>query len=60
MVGEVKTPNVSPSAQVHSATVPAALPRASTQAACPPKDPGLVAAAPLNWAVKLEMNPAGD
>ena len=60
MVGEATTPNVSPSAQVHSATLPAALPRASTQAACPARDPGLVAAAPLNWAVKLEMNPAGD
>ena len=60
MVGEATTPNVSPSAQVHSATVPAELPRVSTQAACPPRDPGLVAAAPLNWAVKLEMNPAGD
>ena len=46
MVGEATTPNVSPSAQVHSDTLPAALPRASTQAACPPRDPGLVGAAP--------------
>ncbi len=53
IVGEATTPNVSLSAQVHSATLPGTLAWALTHAADPPSDPGLVSKAPLDCWVKL-------
>src|SRR5215471_15699305 len=60
MVCEATTPNVSPSAHVHNATVPFVLFCAFTHAALPPKVPALALFAPLNWLVKLVMNPLGE
>src|SRR6516225_6677199 len=60
MVGEATTPNVSVSAHVHNATLPAALPWLFTHAALPLRVVAVVVCAPLNWLVKLVMNPEGE
>src|ERR1700744_5608624 len=56
-VCEATTPNVSLSAQTHSATRPSTL---GTHAAAPPSDPALVVTAPGSLAVNVEMNELAD
>ena len=56
-VCDATTPNVSLSAQTHSASRPLTL---GTHAAAPPMDPALVVCAPGTLPVKVEMNAPAD